>query len=133
MAYTTKKALKSSIEMQGLYLLISSTLNNPLPLAVFDYETPRLSTGSDRPKQVRIARSEFAKVSGFNRTKANLKLRPNIFELVQETISQWSKKWKIAFTRSQGNVRIKTPNDLVMSPMCIYIKMVLLVWTIKTD
>ena len=51
MAYTTKNGFEVIDRNARPVPPFSSTLNNPLPLAVFDYEnSTRLSTGSDRPK-----------------------------------------------------------------------------------
>lgn len=117
MAYTTKNGFEVIDRNARPVPPFSSTLNNPLPLAVFDYENSRdyRLVLIDQNK-LQLRNRKFAKVSGFNRTKANLKYAPKHIRIgTRDYITMIEKSGKLLLLDRRGNVRIKTPNDLVMS------------------
>ena len=117
MAYTTKNGFEVIDRNARPVPPFSSTLNNPLPLAVFDYENSRdyRLVLIDQNK-FELRDRKFAKVSGFNRTKANLKYAPKHIRIgTRDYITMVEKSGKLLLLDRRGNVRIKTPNDLVMS------------------
>lgn len=117
MAYTTKKGFEVIDRNARPVPPFSSALNNPLPLAVFDYENSqdyRLVLIDQNKLELRDRK--FAKVSGFNRTKTNLKYAPKHIRIgTRDYITMVEKSGKLLLLDRRGNVRIKTPNDLVMS------------------
>ena len=117
MAYTTKKGFEVIDRNARPVPPFSSTLNNPLPLAVFDYENSRdyRLVLIDKNK-LELRNRKFAKVSGFNRAKANLNYAPKHIRIgTRDYITMVEKSGKLLLLDRRGNVRIKTPNDLVMS------------------
>jgi len=117
MAYNTKNGFEVIDRNARPVPPFSSTLNNPLPLAVFDYESSRdyRLVLIDQNK-LELRDRKFAKVSGFNRTKANLSYAPNHIRIgTRDYITMVEKSGKLLLLDRRGNVRIKTPNDLVMS------------------
>ena len=117
MAYTTKKGFEVIDRNSRPVPPFNSALNNPLPLAVFDYENSRdyRLVLIDQNK-LDLRDRKFAKVSGFNLTKANLKFAPKHIRIgTRDYITMVEKSGKLLLLDRRGNVRIKTPNDLVMS------------------
>ena len=117
MAYTTKKGFEVIDRNARPVSPFSSTLNNPLPLAVFDYENSRdyRLVLIDQNK-LELRNRKFTKVSGFNRTKADLKYSPKHIRIgSRDYIVMIQKNGKLLLLDRRGNVRIKTPNNLVVS------------------
>ena len=117
MAYTTKNGFEVVDRNARPVPPFSSTLNNPLPLAVFDYENSRdyRLVLIDQNK-LELRDRKFAKVSGFNRTKANLSYAPKHIRIgTRDYITMVERSGKLLLLDRRGNIRIKTPNDLVMS------------------
>ena len=117
MAYTTKNGFEVIDRNARPVPPFSSILNNPLPLAVFDYENSRdyRLVLIDQNK-LELRNRKFAKVSGFNRTKANLKYSPKHIRIgSRDYIAMIQKNGKLLLLDRRGNIRIKTPNNLVMS------------------
>ena len=117
MAYTTKKGFEVIDRNARPVYPFSSTLNNPLPLAVFDYENSRdyRLVLIDQNK-LELRNRKFTKVSGFNRTKADLKYSPKHIRIgSRDYIVMIQKNGKLLLLDRRGNVRIKTPNNLVVS------------------
>ena len=117
MAYNTKNSFEVIDRNARPVPPFSSTLNNPLPLAVFDYQNSRdyRLLLIDQNK-VELRDRKFQKVSGFTRTKANLKYVPKHIRIgTRDYITMVEKSKKLLILDRRGNVRIKTPNDLVMS------------------
>ena len=117
MAYTTKKGFEVIDRNARPVSPFSSTLNNPLPLAVFDYENSRdyRLVLIDQNK-LELRNRKFNKVSGFNRKKADLKYSPKHIRIgSRDYIVMIEKNGKLLLLDRRGNVRIKTPNNLVVS------------------
>jgi hypothetical protein len=117
MAYNTENGFEVIDRNARPVPPFSSTLNNPLPLAVFDYESSRdyRLVLIDQNK-LELRDRKFVKVSGFKRTKANLKYSPKHIRIgTRDYITMVEKSGKLLLLDRRGNVRIKTPNDLVMS------------------
>jgi len=117
MAYTTKKGFEVIDRNARPVTPFYSTLNNPLPLAVFDYENSRdyRLVLIDQNK-LELRDRKFTKVSGFNLTKANLKYAPKHIRIgTRDYITMVQKNGKLLLLDRRGNIRIKTPNDLVIS------------------
>ena len=117
MAYTTKNSFEVIDRNAKPVQPFSSKLNNPLPLAVFDYENTRdyrLVIVNQNTLELRDRK--FQKVSGFNRTKANLKYAPKHLRIgTRDYIAMVENSGKLLLLNRRGNVRIKTPNDLILS------------------
>jgi hypothetical protein len=117
MAYTTKNGFEVIDRNARPVPPFSSTLNNPLPLAVFDYENSRdyRLVLIDQNK-LELRDRKFSKVSGFIRTKANLNYAPKHIRIgTRDYITMVEKSGKLLLLDRRGNIRIKTPNDLLMS------------------
>ena len=117
MAYTTKKGFEVIDRNARPVSPFYSTLNNPLPLAVFDYENSRdyRLVLIDQNK-LELRNRKFTKVSGFNRTKADLKYSPKHIRIgSRDYIVMIQKNGKLLLLDRRGNIRIKTPNNLVVS------------------
>ncbi len=117
MAYTTKKGFEVIDRNARPVSPFSSTLNNPLPLAVFDYENSRdyRLVLIDQNK-LELRNRKFNKVSGFNRKKADLKYSPKHIRIgSRDYIVMIQNNGKLLLLDRRGNVRIKTPNNLVVS------------------
>jgi hypothetical protein len=117
MAYNTKNGFEVIDRNARPVQPFSLKLNNPIPLAVFDYENSRdyRLLLIDQNK-VELRDRKFQKVSGFKRTKANLKYAPKHIRIgTRDYITMVEKSGKLLLLDRRGNVRIKTPNDLVMS------------------
>jgi hypothetical protein len=117
MAYNTENGFEVIDRNARPVPPFSSTLNNPLPLAVFDYENSRdyRLVLIDQNK-LELRDRKFAKVSGFNRTKANLSFALKHIRIgTRDYITMVERSGKLLLLDRRGNVRIKTPNDLVMS------------------
>jgi hypothetical protein len=117
MAYNTKNSFEVIDRNARPVQPFSLKLNNPIPLAVFDYEDSRdyrlLLIDLNK---VELRDRKFQKVSGFKRTKANLKYAPKHIRIgTRDYITMVEKSGKLLLLDRRGNVRIKTPNDLVMS------------------
>ena len=117
MAYTTKKGFEVIDRNARPVPPFSSTLNNPLPLAVFDYENSRdYRLFLIDQNKLELRNRKFAKVSGFNRTKADLMYSPKHIRIgSRDYIAMIRKNGKLLLLDRRGNIRIKTPNNLVMS------------------
>ena len=117
MAYNTKNGFEVIDRNARPVPPFTLKLNNPTPLAVFDYENTRdyRLLFIDQNK-LELRDRKFQKVSGFNRTKANLKYAPKHIRIgTKDYIAMIEKSGKLLLLDRRGNVRIKTPNDLVMS------------------
>ena len=117
MAYTTKKGFEVIDRNARPVSPFSLTLKNPLPLAVFDYENSRdyRLVLIDQNK-LELRNRKFTKVSGFNLTKADLKYSPKHIRIgSRDYIVMIQKNGKLLLLDRRGNIRIKTPNNLVVS------------------
>ena len=117
MAYTTKNGFEVIDRNARPVPPFSSTLKNPLPLAVFDYENSRdYRLVLIDQNNLELRDRKFAKVSGFNRKKANLAYAPKHIRIgTRDYITIVERSGKLLLLDRRGNVRIKTPNDLVIS------------------
>ena len=117
MAYNTKNSFEVIDRNARPVPPFSSTLKNPLPLAVFDYENSRdYRLLLIDQNNVELRDRKFQKVSGFKRIKANLKYAPKHIRIgTRDYITMVERSGKLLILDRRGNVRIKTPNDLVMS------------------
>ena len=117
MAYTTKKGFEVIDRNARPVPPLSSTLTNPLPLAVFDYENSRnYRLVMIDQNNLELRDRKFKKVSGFNLKKVDLDYAPKHFRIgTRDYITMVEKSGKLLLLDRRGNVRVKTPNDLKMS------------------
>ena len=117
LAYTTKNGFEVIDRNAKPVQPFASKLNNPLPLAVFDYENTRdYRLVLVNQNSLELRDRKFEKVSGFNRTKVDLKYAPKHFRIgTRDYIAMVENSGKLLLLNRRGNVRIKTPNDLILS------------------
>jgi hypothetical protein len=117
LAYTTDTKFEVLDRNGNPVKPFTKSLKNPLPLAVFDYDKNRdYRLVLVAQKQLELRNRSFKKVSGFKRTKADPAYPPQHFRIgSRDYIAMVEKSGRLLLLDRRGNIRIKTPNDLLLS------------------
>jgi len=117
LAYTTDTKFEVLDRNGNPVKPFTKSLKNPLPLAVFDYDKNRdYRLVLVAQKQLELRNRAFKKVSGFKRSQADPAYPPQHFRIgSRDYIAMVEKSGRLLLLDRRGNIRIKTPNDLLLS------------------